>query len=100
MIYVVITTFIFLVEMLCWGFRTTFLEHARWVWWLRDHTPPDPILMLLSHVGRTLNRANTGMMTKAGRTRVKRMLERWENSVWTDYVDVVLRAMEVGNSIW
>lgn len=102
MIYVVITMFLFLVEMLCWGLRTSYvyLEHRRWMLWISNHTPPDPILMLLHHFGLTLNSANTGNFTKAGRTQVKRMLEWWENSRWTGLVDALLRVIEVGNSIW
>ena len=100
MIYVFITIFLFSVEMLSWGLRTRYLMHRRWAWWISDHIPQDPILMLLHHLGRTLNRANTGKFTKAGRTRIKWMLEWWENSTRRDHVDRLLRAIEVGNSIW
>ena len=88
--------FAFLVEMICWGPRKSYLEHQRWV----DLLPQDPILMLLRHVGRSLNRASTGKFTKAGRTMAKRMLQWWEHSKWTDHVNVFLRAVEIGNSIW
>ena len=97
MIYVVIAMFLFLVEMICWGLRT---RHRSWIGWISDHTPPDLILMLLHHLGRTLNRTNTGKFTKAGRTQVKSMVEWWENSSWTDHVDTLLRAIEVTNTIW
>ena len=99
MIYVVITMFLFFVEMLSWGLRTSYvyLEHRRWMLWISDHTPPDPILMLLHRFGLTLNRANTGNFTKAGRRLVKRILKFWENS---DHVNMFLRVLEVGNSIW
>lgn len=100
MVYVVTTIFLFLVEMLCWGLRTSYLEHQRWVWWINDHTPPDPIFGLLHHFGQILKRANTGKFTKAGRTQVKRWLERWEKSRWTDLVGVLLQVIEVGNLIW
>lgn len=56
--------------------------------------------MLLHLFGRRLNGANTGRYTKAGRTAVKRMLEWWERSRWTDHVDMLLRVNEIGNSIW
>ena len=97
MIYVVIAMSVFLVEMVCWGLRESYLEHQRWVWWIVDH---DPILMLLHHIGRSLNRANTGQFTIAGRAQAKRMLQWWEHSKWTDHLDVFLRAIEIGNSIW
>lgn len=100
MIYVVTTMTLFLVEMLCWGFRPGYIEYRRWVWWISDHTPQDPVSTLLCHFERTLNRANTGQFTKAGRTKVKRMLDWWEKSRWTDHVDMLLRVIEVGNSIW
>ena len=92
--------FLFLIEMACWGLRTSYLEHRRWVWWISEHTPQDPILMLLLHFGKTLNRTDTGKFTKAGRKQVKRILEWWEKSGWTDHVNVLLRAVEVENSIW
>ena len=92
--------FLFLIEMACWGLRTSELEHRRWVWWISEHTPQDPILMLLLHFGKTLNRTDTGKFTKAGRKQVKRILEWWEKSRWTDHVNVFLRAVEVENSIW
>ena len=100
MVYVVTTMVLFLVEMLCWGLRTSYLEHRRWVSWVKDYLPQDPILILLRHFRRTLDRSNTGKFTVAGRRRVKRMLECWERSRWTDHVDVLLKVMEVGNSIW
>ena len=98
MIYVVITLFIFLVEMLCWGLRTR--KYRRWAWCNSDHTPEDPVCKVLRRFVRTLKCANTGRYTRAGRTVVKRMLEWSERSTWTDHVDVLLRVMEVGNSIW
>lgn len=100
MIYVVTTESLFLVEMLCWGLRTSYREHRRWVSWISDYTPHDPVFMLLHLFGRRLNGANTGRYTKAGRTAVKRMLEWWERSRWTDHVDMLLRVNEIGNSIW
>lgn len=100
MIYVIITIFLFLVEMICWGIRSSYLEHRRWVWRIIDHMPQDPVFKLLNHFGRTLDRADTGKFTKAGRTRVKRMLKWWENSIWTDHVDVLLRSIEIVNSLW
>ena len=100
MIYVVTTLFLFLVEMLCWGIRTSCLEYRRWTWWISAHTPQDPVLVLLRHFGRTLNRANTGKFTKIGRKQVRRMLEWWERSGWIDHVDTLLRLGEVGNLIW
>lgn len=100
MVYVVTTIFLFLVEMLCWGLRTSYLEHRPWVCWISDHTPRDPILMLLHHLMGSFNRTNTGEFTIAGRTLVNRMLQWWEKSRWTDRVDVLLRSIEVGNLIW
>ena len=100
MIYVVITIFLFLVEMLCWGLRTSYLEHRPWVQWISHHTPQDPVFMLLRYFDRRLKRANTGKFTKARRTQIKKMLEWWEKSEWTDLVDVLLRVLEVGNLLW
>ena len=100
MVYIVVAMFIFLVEMICWGLRTSYLTHRRWVWNIVDHMPQDPILMLLHHLERSLNRTNTGEFTRVGRMSVKRMLEWREDSRWTDFVDVVLRVIEVGNSTW
>ena len=88
MIYVVTTVFLFLVEMLCWGVR---------VWWIRDHTTAP---MFVHPSGRTIDRADTGKFTKAGRTRVKSMLAWWKESRWTDHVDVLLKVGELGNSVW
>ena len=95
MIYVVIALFVFVVEMICWGLQEGYRGH-----WIIDHTTQDPIHMLLRHLERSLNRSNTGRFTTAGRTQVKRMLEWWEHSRWTDHVDVLLRAIELGNSVW
>lgn len=100
MIYVVIAMFLFLVEMICWGLRSSYLEHGHWMRWVVDHMPPDPVLTLLHHFRQTLNRTNTGKLTKAGRAQVKIMVEWWENSRWTDHVDVLLRAIEITNSTW
>ena len=100
MIYVVTTMFIFLVEMICWGLRTSSLGQNRLVRWIDRHAPPDPVLLLLNHFGRTLNRANTNRFTAAGRTRNNKMIQWWKDSRWTDLVDVVLRGLEVENSIW
>ena len=100
MVYAVVAMFLFLVEMICWGLRTSYLMRRRWVWWIVDHMPQDPVLMLLHHVGSSLNRTNTGQFTSVGRMSVKRMLEWWEDSRWTDLVDVVLRVIEIGNSTW
>ena len=100
MIYVVIAMSVFLVEMICWGLGESYLEPQRWVRWIVAHAPQDPILMLLHHIGRSFNRANTGQFTKAGRAQAKRMVQWWEHSKWTDHLDVFLRAIEIGNSIW
>lgn len=54
----------------------------------------------LQHFLQGLDRSNTGKFTKAGRTRIKRMMEGWRKLRWTDLIDVLLRLMEVGNSIW
>lgn len=94
MTYVVTTIVLFLIEMLCWGLRTSHLEHRRWIW------SKDPVSMLLHHFDRGLNRTNTGKFTVAGRRWVKRMLEWWEKSRWADHVDALLRIIEIGNSIW
>ena len=99
MIYVVITVFLFLVEMLCWGIRTSNLDHRRWVQWISDRGQ-DPVLMALYYFERRLNRANTGKFTKSGRRHARRMREWWENSKWTDHVDILLRLIEVGNLAW
>ena len=96
MIYVVIAMFVFLVEMIGWRLRESYLEHQRWV----DHASQDPIIMLLRHVERSLDRANTGKFTRAGRTQAKRMIKWWEQSRWTDHLDWFLRAIEVVNSVW
>lgn len=56
--------------------------------------------MLLQHFRGQLDRANTGNFTKAGRTLVQRMLKWWEESSWTDHVDVLLRVIEVENLVW
>ena len=100
MIYVVNTVFLFLVEMLCWGIRTSNLEHRRWVQWMSDHLGKDPVLMALHYFERRFNRANTGKFTKPGRRWARRMREWWENSKWTDHVDILLRLIEVGNLGW
>ena len=100
MIYIVIAMFLLLVEMLCWAIRTSLLEHRRWVRWISDHLPPDPVFVLLRLFGRTLHRKKTGKFTEAGRALVKKILAWWEESRWTDHVDVLLRAAEIGNSIW
>lgn len=100
MIYVVITMFLFLVEMLCWGLRTSYLEHRRILRRISDYTTPDPILKLLHHFERTLNHANTGKVTRIGRMQVKKMREWWEKSRWIDHADMLLRVIEVGNFIW
>ena len=84
MIYVVITMFSFLVEMICWGLRTRYQEH---------HTLPDPIAW-------ALNCAITSKYTKVGKTQLKSMLKWREKSRWTNQVDVILRVMEVGNLGW
>lgn len=100
MVYIVISMFLFLAEMTCWGLRTCHVEYPRRARWISNHMPQDPVLMLLHHLGRTLNRTNTGNFTRAGRTQIKRLLECWECSMWTDHVDMLLRVVEVGNSIW
>ena len=101
MIYVVIATFVFLVEMICWGLRESHLEHQRWGSWMNAQAPRDsPIRKLLRHIERPFKRANTGKFTKAGRKQAERMLNWWDHSQWTDHVDVLLRAIEVGNTIW
>lgn len=100
MIYVVTTIVLFLIEMLCWGLRTSYLEHRRWIRRISDHMSEDPVSILLRHFKRKLKRTNTGNFTIAGRRRAKRMLEWWENSRWTDHVDTLLRIIEIGNSIW
>ena len=100
MIYVVSTVFLFLVEMLCWGIRTSNLGHRRWVQWIGDHLIKDLVLMALCYFERKLNRANTGIFTRSGRIHARRMREWWENSEWTDHVDRVLRLIEVGNLGW
>lgn len=100
MIYVVTTVFLFLVEMLCWGIRTSNLEHRRWPWWISDHSGQDPVLMALRYFERILKRADTGKHTKSGRERARRMREWWESSKWTDHVDILLRLLEVGNLGW
>ena len=100
MIYVVIGMFVFLVEMICWGLRESHLEHHRWGSWMVAHAPQDPILKLLRHIERPFRRANTGIFTTAGRKLAEKMLKWWEHSRWTDHVDVFLRTIEVGNSIW
>lgn len=100
MVYVIITAVLFLIEMLCWGLRTSYLENRRWAWWISNRTPQDPIDMLLHHFQRTLNHSNTGKFTKAGRARVKKVLQWWEKSKWTDHVDMLLRVAEVVNSFW
>ena len=100
MIYVVTTIFLFLVEMICWGVRASNLYQRSWVRWICNHIPQDPVLMLLHRSRRTLNRANTGKLTKAGRTQIRRMLEWWEHLEWTDHVDVLLRIIEIGNLVW
>ncbi len=81
MVYVVTTIFLFLVEMLCWGLRTSYLEHRSWVQWIGGHMPQDPVFMLLHHLGRTLKHANTGKFTKAGRTHVKRILRTYVSEI-------------------
>ena len=100
MIYVVNTVFLFLVEMLCWGIRTSNLEHRRWVQWISYHLGEDPVLMALRYFERMLNRANTGDFTRLGRRRARRTRECWENSKWTDHVDILLRLIEAGNLGW
>ena len=100
MIYVVTTVFLFLVEMLCWGIRTSNLKHRRWAWWSSDHLGQDPVLMALRYFERILKRADTGKLTKSGRVRARRIREWWENSKWTDHVDILLRLIEVGNLGW
>ena len=100
MVYVLIAMFVFLIEMICWGLRESHLEQQRWGSWMVAHAPQDPILKLLNHIERSFRRANTGRFTKAGRSQTKSMLRWWEHSKWTDHVDVFLRIIEVGNSIW
>lgn len=100
MIYVVITVFLFLVEILCWGLRTNYLRHRRWVPWISHYVPQDSVSMLLQYMKQKLKRADTGKFTKAGRSHVKRVLEWWEKLEWTDIVDVLLRVAEAGNLIW
>ena len=100
MIYVVIATFVFLVEMICWGLREDHLKHQRWGSWMIAHAPQDPIIKLLKHIERPFKRANTGKFVQAGREKAKNILKWWEHSKWTDHVDVLLRAIEVTNSIW
>ena len=90
MIYVVITVFLFLVEMLCWGLRTSNLEHRHWVQ-VSDHSGQDPVLMALRYFEN---------FTKSGGRRATKMRGWWENSKWTDHVDVLLRLIEVGNLGW
>lgn len=84
MIYVVITIFSFLVEMICWGLRTRYQG---------DHKPPDPI-------GWALKRAIASKYTKAGKTQLESMLNWRKKSRWTYHVDMILRVMEVGNLGW
>lgn len=84
MIYVVITLFSFLVEMICWGLRTRYQG---------DHMLPDPI-------GWALNNAITYKFTKAWNTQLRYMLEWWKKYRWTNLVDVILRSMEVFNLGW
>ena len=100
MIYVVNTMFLFLVEMLCWGIRTSNLGHRRWIQWIGNHLVKDLVLMALHNFERKLNRANTGKFTKLGRRRARRMREWWENSKWTNRVDIILRLIEIGNLVW
>ena len=101
MIYVVIATCVFLIEMMFWGIRESYLEHRRWVWWLVDYTPPyDPIEYILRRIERSFSRTNPGKFSKAGRTQVKRIRNWWRNSTKTGFVDMFLRIMEIGNSGW
>ena len=99
MIYVVTTIFVFLVEMLCWGLRTSYLAHRGWVLWISNRMPPDLVLMLLHHFIWQLKHTNTGNFTKA-RMWVERMIKWWEESRWTDHVNVLLQVIEVGNLGW
>ena len=100
MIYIVIAMFVFLVEMICWGLRGSPIKHPRWGSWMIAYVTQEPILKFLKHIERPFKRANTGKFTEAGREWAKRMLKWWEGSQWTDHVDLFLRAIEVGNSIW
>ena len=100
MIYVVIAMFLFLVEMLCWGLRTSYLKHQLRLRRISDHMPRNPIFKLLHHFERTIKLANTGKFTKAGRTQVENILGWWKKSRWIDHADVLLRVIEVGNLIW
>lgn len=84
MIYVVITVFSFLVEMICWGLRTRYQG---------GHMLPDPI-------GWALNLAITYNFTKAGKTQLEKLVEWWKTYRWTKHVDLILRFMEVVNLGW
>lgn len=99
-VYVIITFSLFVVEMSCWGLRTSNLKHKRCIRWIVDRTPSDLVLKLLQLVQRTLDRSKTGKFTKAGKTQIRRMVEGWRKLRWTDLIDVLLRLTEVGNSLW
>ncbi|CAD6566990.1 MAG: hypothetical protein ASARMPRED_000454 [Alectoria sarmentosa] len=107
MIYVVIAMFLFLVEMLCWGLRTSYLKHQLRLRRISDHMPRNPIFKLLHHFERTIKLANTGKFTKAGRTQVENILGVIEvgNVIWLAYIVTAqtvgsYETCDCGSSVW
>lgn len=100
MIYAVVTTWLFLIELACWAVMANDPVGPAWLKWVKNHAPGDPVLVLLRHFRSNLERTNSGQWTLKMRRNVKRILEGWAYSTFTGRIEVLLRLGEIFNAVW
>lgn len=101
LIYIVVATAIFAIEMLLWWCRATYPNMPGWVpQWMKHDPFEDLITQLFGHVRGNLDRQNSDRWVIGAREQLRTLRTMWKSLSFTDRLGVILRLLEIGNTIF